>query len=393
MITVIELLSHPTFRDFQLVSGSSGLYNVVTGTGIFEWESSTDVDKTFMRGEFVVTTLSQAKGDLSYAEKCLRTLILKGVSGIAIKTVYFQEVPEEITTMSEKYNTPIFLFADTYFDDIIYTIKNALITRTLNANNVEKLNKLLNPDTQLYLVNRIAREINPFFFDDFICCVAYPNDISLKNEENLEIYLREHFNGQLNSFFDSSDVIYSLIVCSYGVLIIYTVRESSTESAKLNTGLMELLGKLGISQGSFMMGLSNIHSGLDQLGIAIKESIYANTSCIIDCESIQSFGSIGLDQFLMPTRNDLWVKEYYNNILKILQEYDADYNSNLMETLVEYIKSEGDIQLTSKKCFLHNNTIRYRLGKIKEILNIEQNADFYPQMYVFIRLYQIYNNL
>ena len=85
MLTVMELLSFPLFRNFKIVSGYGGLYNQVKGTGILEWESSSDVERNFGEGEFVVTTLSMSRSDAALADASIRTLIDKRVSAVAIK--------------------------------------------------------------------------------------------------------------------------------------------------------------------------------------------------------------------------------------------------------------------------------------------------------------------
>ncbi len=58
MVTVMELLSHPQFANFNLITDSSGLSNPVTKNRDFRWESIEDIRATFNAGEFVLTTLS-----------------------------------------------------------------------------------------------------------------------------------------------------------------------------------------------------------------------------------------------------------------------------------------------------------------------------------------------
>ncbi|HVI41967.1 MAG TPA: PucR family transcriptional regulator ligand-binding domain-containing protein, partial [Anaerovoracaceae bacterium] len=128
MLTVMELLSFPLFRNFKLASGYGGLYNQVSGTGIFEWESSYDVEKNFEPGEFIVTTLSLSRSDTVLAESSIRMLIDKKVSAIAIKDIYYHEISEELKVYSDAHQVPVFFFSETFFDDIIYTIKNTLLS-------------------------------------------------------------------------------------------------------------------------------------------------------------------------------------------------------------------------------------------------------------------------
>lgn len=389
MITVIELLSLPVFCGFQLISGQSGLYNAVTGTGIFEWESPEDVEKTFAKGEFVVTTLSQAKNDSSFAENCLKMLIIKEVSAIAIKTIYFKEISEELKSFSDQHKVPIFLFSGAFFDDVIFTIKNALITSNLNTDHVEKLKTLLKPDRDSELVLKAAKEINPYFFSTLICCFVSLNDKSL-HQEDIEQKYRDALKRRNCLNVDSSRVVYSMIQYERGILIIYTAKNSF---ADLKADILIFLNKLGIGSDSCTLGLSNIHFQLEDLSIAIKQSLYANASCLIGKEPLLCFDAIGLDKLLMPIKDNLWVKQYYDNFMEKILSHDLIHNSNLMETLVEYVKCNGDIQLTAKKTFQHSNTIRYRLDKAKKILNIEGEGDSYVNLFIFIRLYEIHNNL
>lgn len=50
-----------------------------------------------------------------------------------------------------------------------------------------------------------------------------------------------------------------------------------------------------------------------------------------------------------------------------LEAYDRDNESNLLETLENWIFYGGSIQLTAEQLFVHRNTINYRLGKIQEL--------------------------
>lgn len=378
MFTVMELLSYPMFRYFTLVSGGSGLYNAISGTGIFEWESSYEVDRNFEEGEFVVTTLSLARDDVEYAENCLKMLILKKVSAVAIKNIYFKEISKELKDFSDLHNVPILFFSETFFDDIIYTIKKALASHTLDVTYDDTLNFLMNSENPSDLKKQKAREINPFFFPNIICCFS-----SFRNSKNDRTI-------QIGPKVDPNDVVYSLIKFNQGLLIIYTVKNIHPD---WRLKFMEFLEKLEVYEDLCKIGISNMIKGLENLGIAIQESLYANSSCIIDQKEILNFSNMGFDQILMPLRDDPWMKNYYEGLHNKIMEYDANHTAKLMETLLEYVRSNGDIQLTAKKMFQHSNTIRYRIDKAKKILHIDDSVNSYLQIFIFIRLYEIYNNL
>lgn len=63
---------------------------------------------------------------------------------------------------------------------------------------------------------------------------------------------------------------------------------------------------------------------------------------------------------------------YYAQVGKIL-EYDSQHDSHLLETLHIFIGNNLDFAATAEKLFLHKNTLRYRIGKIENLLGESLN--------------------
>jgi len=59
--------------------------------------------------------------------------------------------------------------------------------------------------------------------------------------------------------------------------------------------------------------------------------------------------------------------------LQKLINHDQNNNSNLIKTLKIYYQEEQNMNKTSKKLFVHRNTVRYRLDKISDLLNWDIN--------------------
>jgi len=53
-----------------------------------------------------------------------------------------------------------------------------------------------------------------------------------------------------------------------------------------------------------------------------------------------------------------------------LMAYDTDHGSDLVETLETYFSQIGNVQKTAETMFVHISTVRYRLGRIEEILGL-----------------------
>lgn len=81
------------------------------------------------------------------------------------------------------------------------------------------------------------------------------------------------------------------------------------------------------------------------------------------------FNNMGLERILY--KHDLQdLKEFYHYVLGDLLIYDEN-SGELMYTLENLAKYQFDLKQTSESLFLHRNTLRYRIKKIEEILDIK----------------------
>ncbi len=82
------------------------------------------------------------------------------------------------------------------------------------------------------------------------------------------------------------------------------------------------------------------------------------------------FTDLGLERILY--KHDLQdLIEYYNHTLGSLLEHDKNHDGNLIETLEVLAANQFDMGKTAKASFLHRNTLRYRVKRIEEILNMK----------------------
>jgi len=388
VITVKELLQLNELKDFKLIAGKKGLNNLVFNTGILEHESESKqkISSTFIKGEFILTTLFFGKDDLDFAEECLIQLINQAVSAIAIKSIYFQDFSDQFKEYANLRSVPIFLFEDVYFDDIIVAIKNAIERKKLSDFHGKIVDSISKEDGNEAVVLRMAKEINHSFFKNTICAYCYKQEAAPK--EIVDTTLKKlDFRARDNAEIEEH-AIYSAFKYRKGILVIYT----TDNIIPSGHNLVKFLDSLGINDKQFLIGVSDPHLKLEELGICIKKSIYAYITCQLENKTVLQFSQTGIDQVILPLRNNYWLKNYYSELSNRILQHDEKHGSKLMETAIEYIRSNYDIQLTAKKTFQHGNTIRYRLDKLKKILSLEENSSsFNEQLFMVIRLYLVQN--
>ena len=62
----------------------------------------------------------------------------------------------------------------------------------------------------------------------------------------------------------------------------------------------------------------------------------------------------------------LLIESFIKEIISPIVEHDRLYNTSLLETAIEFINNDGDFTECSKNLYVHENTIRYRINKIRD---------------------------
>lgn len=83
------------------------------------------------------------------------------------------------------------------------------------------------------------------------------------------------------------------------------------------------------------------------------------------------FEDLGIYNLLMSITDKEIFKDYYNDTLGELIEYDKNNDSNILEVLKYYLENNGSVQKTAEHFYVHRNSINYRLNKVQDILDMD----------------------
>jgi DNA-binding PucR family transcriptional regulator len=81
------------------------------------------------------------------------------------------------------------------------------------------------------------------------------------------------------------------------------------------------------------------------------------------------YKDLGVYQLLMPQIDEPYMTAFSERYIVPLLDHDHENKTNLYETAIRFVMSDGDITKTADTMRQHKNTIRYRLEKISGILN------------------------
>ena len=377
-ITILEAMKLPTLKDFELIAGYRGLDREIQRASILDYEyekslSDKPIQTYFEKEDFVISSLIYAKDDPSLILESVKGLVSDGVSGLAVKNIYYDVLPEEVIKYANQMDFPIFIFDKN-------KEKNSISYQEA------KIGILLKEDMDKSSVKNMAKDFNISFKENIF-------SICLKPKKYIDENLLTNIINILNRDLGASHVAYRY----HGIIFIICTYEDShkeNKSTEFSRLVRLMIYSLFLDLNDYYIGISNFHKYIDELNFALKESMYAMRTASIEGENIRYYYEIGVYKLLMPSYSEGYMINFYSDTIGKIKHYDQKYNSELLQTATVYVKLGGNIKNTAKSINLHENTVRYRINKIKEIFNTTNSEfEFYEELALGIKLHLIHQNI
>jgi hypothetical protein len=281
-------------------------------------------------------------------------------------------------------------------DDIVYDVRNLLASDKgeLRSNLTPALKEALGywyatgvvpPVTGSF----IEEKLHPYLQDFTRCVVAFPI-----NGKTLTPTMLPAKSG--------SDERSIIIPYESGILIVLS---SSNGDVFNDQKVRTFLQSINVPISACWIGASSQIKGTRQTMDSILEAFLACASTILkqrnpsivhgkdtdstEISAIETFRPNNVENLLISNCWSESSRQYFLRIDRILTEYDEEHGSDLLGTLSAYIEANGDLVSASKMLFQHANTVRYRVAKIKSLLEIDTPSS-YLELFVFVKLMEIY---
>lgn len=366
-------------NEFQQIAGQNGLDNTITTIGILDHEMLENTMHIFVEGEFVLSTLSVARNDIDLVFSAIKSLIDRKASGLAIKNVYYQSMPDEIIAYANKHHFPIFIYDKAIFiENIINTVFNGIKSMGDHALMEAKLENLFQGELSPSVIREIGYELNKHFEEHHQ--VIYCQEKRYQTIDQL-IQKLERFNR------NNPPLKHSVFKFRKGIIIILT---SKDDSHQYELELKYLLEQLDLNIHQYYIGKSSTHSTLSKLNQSIRECYYAFQAGMLSSDNVTHFKDIGIYQMILPQRDSEWALRYSQHLIEPVMDYDDKFHTNLYETLKLYFDSGCQTQRVAKLMFQHRNTILYRINKVKELCGpFDNELEFTQQLSIAVKLYEM----
>ncbi|MGW4527393.1 PucR family transcriptional regulator [Amycolatopsis sp. NPDC004378] len=105
---------------------------------------------------------------------------------------------------------------------------------------------------------------------------------------------------------------------------------------------------------------------------------------------VTTFDQLGIYRILDTGQNHGEVVEFVREWLGKLLDYDTQRNAELVATLAQYLECGGSYGDTAAALMIHRSTLRYRLGRIREITELDLNdVDSRLNLHLATRVWQV----
>ena len=379
MIHIKELFRLQNIHRLRLIAGQDGLERTVTEVVLFEYDPSRVQLPDFYRGDLVVTTLAYARGDAKLVAHSLQALMNQGIAGLMVKTAYFSELPQAVITLANRLGTPVFLFDDTYIEEVILQVTDLIRGKRHFAGFEQDVDALMRGDLTEEQTRERARRIDPLGQSSYRIYAVSPKERMITLDDKLYALMET-----------DADAAHRCTFIEWRRMMLVLCREEDGLSAQeALTRFGDLLTRAGVDRQSVVIGQSDLREARAQMGASLCEAVYAARAAKLCGKAELAAHELGLYAYLFPMSENPFVCDRCRRVLSAIREYDAQNHTNLEQTALVYVKENMEIAAAAKVLFQHPNTVRYRLSKIQRIIGMEDDPLFAPMLSLTVSLSRI----
>ena len=379
MIRIRELYRLKNIRNLRLIAGEAGLERTLTAAVLFEYDPSRMQLPDFYRGDLVVTTLAYARGEEQLVAPSLLALMDQGIAGLLVKTAYFTQLPPSVVAAADRLGTPIFLFDDTYIEEVILELTDLIRGKRRFAGFEKEIDALLSSGLDSVRQRELLSHIDPVGAPAYCIYALLPRERMPGLDERLYTLLSEDV-----------PLARRLICMEWRRMLLILCHVSDEQKGEDGAALAELLlARAGVERGALCVGVGSLQSDRGDFPLALREAIYAARAAGLEGRPLMTADELGMYAFLFPMSENPFVVGQCKRCMAKILDYDAQNRTNLFATAQVYVEHHMEIAAAAKALYQHPNTVRYRLGKIQKLMGMEDDATFAPMISLVISLSRI----
>ncbi len=385
-ITCADMMKNPKLNNLKLVAGETGLARSVRWVYIAECiEDPNEAVNWIFGNELVIITGHGLKGNTQILMEMIKKMDQKNIAGIIINIgPYIPQIPPEVIELANSISLPVFeLPWQIKLVDITQEICSAIVTKETEEN---KLDNLL----ENVLFGRISNE-NDFIKSamhygvnletdcavgilDIDCFYEYLKTNNIVSEKAI-MEIKNYMLSTFNKVFAGYSL--KILVMAKSDSIIFLINNTTYVKGNLKRIIEEVRNEINTRYPDLTIsaGIGNSCVDINELRNSYKQAEQALkvSRCEFERNNTCFYNDLGIYLLLIQIGDAKFLEGYYIDLFRSVIDYDKSTNSKLMETFKAFYAENCNMDRTSKRLFIHKNTLKYRLQKIEKLLECDLN--------------------
>jgi predicted DNA-binding protein YlxM (UPF0122 family) len=375
-VRVFELLDVAKKHGISLIAGEKGLTNKVKWFRVMETKEIID----YMEENLLLFITGLAINDEKELIELVKMQNEKNSSGTVVHVGRnIKRIPEELIEYCNDNDYPLFWVPWEYNlpkmmkDFSLLFIESERMEKDLENALKNAISFPDKEDNYIPVFNQYG-----FLEDDTYCMSIFEfSDIENQPQYNETASIIKTVERILMSSGDRS-----MVIDGKGSIIVLF---SSYSADEIKNILSRVFNALLHTEYDFYIGTGKNLEGITKISASYIQAI----NCIkvskpkVETNKMIHYEDIGVYKVLTSVCGKGVLKEYYENSIGILEEYDKTNDTNYKEVLRLYIVNNRSLQRVAETLFIHRNTVNYQITKIEKILECDlSNTDDRFKLYL-----------
>lgn len=381
-ITVADILKLDIMKGYRLAAGEKGLSRQIHYINVCDNPlSETDNDIQVFPGEISLTFFYYGRKDPSYLYYTLELLISRNAAALIVFDEYFKEMPEDFTARCDQVNLPlIFVDCKTPYALIISSIIEYRVQAEQEKNIEDKLSAIVSHRTSEDEKMQLTSDLNPNFQNNILVLFA----LKPGSEDDVS-----GFNMEMMNLCNTLSHDYRFFAAKYRSGVLAVLSCSDNRLSDISSSAESAVKIIRKYLPDAAIGVSNV-CHLAELGTAISQSYMALQGSRLSSQQVFAYRDLGVARILLDLAGTPALEDFYDDITGPITKYDTKTNSQLLDTMLRFAANDMDYRKTAAAMFVHENTIRYRIEKIKELIPYGiSEMDFYETISVTAKIHRL----
>ncbi len=358
-VTFMEILEDEIFDEAVVMTGDGGLCRDIRRVSVFDCPYHEDMmeEGVIEEGDLFLSCLEQFPAGNDDITQFFEGMIKYKVAGLMIvPTGRTDLVNDRLTEMCGSADFPVIVVRrSNSYANIMEVVNKYIAIGSINEINRHKLAKIRGENLS------IKENV------DII------NSINADVKENIIILSVE---GTLHSPLFSMDLWRCYQENSNDILVMgepFTLILSGTDTRQLQQRANAAAAQIKDRYSDYRIGFSRIYEK-QEIADALAESedaLRASSLCGVQQYTYEPLSSF---QLMMALKDKREARHFFDAYKKAISaKTSSDMLAEMMKTIELYVENGGDYKKTAEQINQHENTVRYRVNRVKSALGMEND--------------------